>query len=87
MIYRQIFAGHVPFSEKSKVAGVFSMLMGHQPPRPDHPELSNRLWKTIKRCWKVDPAQRETITRVVAVLEAEVAAHQPRSHTLGPNRT
>ena len=79
MIYRQILAGQVPFSDESKVAGVFSMLMGRRPPRPDHPELSDRLWRMIKGCWKVDPGQRKTITRVVAVLEAEVAAHQPRS--------
>jgi len=87
MIYRQIFAGQAPFSDESQVAGVFSMLMGRRPPRPDHPELSNRLWETIKGCWKVDPGQRKKITRVVAVLEAEVAARQPRSCTLGPNWT
>jgi len=48
------------------------MLKGHRPGRPDHPELSDRLWKLIKGCWKDDPAQRKTIAEVVGVLEAEL---------------
>ena len=48
------------------------MLKGRRPGRPDHPELSDRVWKMIKGCWKGDPAQRKTMTEVVAVLEAEV---------------
>ena len=83
MIYLQIFAGEVPFPTESRIAGVFSMLMGRRPPRPDHPELSGRLWETIKGCWKVDPAQRKTITEVISVLEAEIAAHRSRSCALG----
>jgi len=46
------------------------MLKGHRPHRPDHPELSDRLWGLTKGCWKGSPAQRKTIAEVVGVLEA-----------------
>lgn len=52
------------------------MWNGRRPDRPDHPELSDRLWRTIKRCWKVKPAQRITIADIIGVLEAEVEAYQ-----------
>ena len=54
------------------------MLKGRRPGRPDHPELSDRVWKVIKGCWKANPAQRKTIAEVVTALEAEVNAHKPR---------
>jgi len=45
------------------------MLKGHRPHRPDHPELSDRLWGLIEKCWEGGPAQRKTIAEVVGVLE------------------
>jgi len=54
------------------------MLKGSRPGRPDHPELSDSVWKVIKGCWKGNPAQRKTMAEVVAVLEAEVGAHKSR---------
>ena len=68
----QVFAGHAPFSDEGKVAGVYSMLKGRRPARPDHPELSDRAWKMINGCWKDDPAQRTTITEVITLLETEI---------------
>ena len=62
------------------------MLKGRRPARPDHPELSDRLWKMIKKCWDVDPARRKAITEIVAALEAEVTTYHTRSHTLYRNR-
>ena len=78
MLCHQTFAGQVPFSDKRTVAAVVSMWNGRRPARPNHPEVSNRLWRTIQRCWKVVPGQRMTIVEVVAVLEEEVTAHQSR---------
>ena len=52
------------------------MLSGRRPGRPDHPELSDRVWRMIKRCWKGDPTQRNTMAKTVAVLEAEAKAHK-----------
>ena len=54
------------------------MLNGRRPSRPDHPGLSDRVWKMIKGCWKGDPAQREKITEVVTILEAEVNAQKSK---------
>ena len=70
--YSQVFSGEVPFPDMSRVAGVYSMLEGRRPNRPDHPELSNSLWKLIEGCWEGDPAQRKTIAEVVGILEAEI---------------
>jgi len=52
------------------------MSNGRRPDRPDHPELSNRVWRIIKRCWKGDPTQRATMVEVVTILEAETKAHK-----------
>ena len=54
------------------------MLNGHRPTRPDHPGLSDRVWKMIEGCWKGDPVKRKEITEVVAILEAEVNTHKSK---------
>ena len=51
---------------------MYSMLEGHRPSRPNHPELSDRLWGMIQGCWKGGPAQRMLISEVIAVLEVEL---------------
>ena len=48
------------------------MLSGRRPPRPDHHELSDRVWRMIGDCWESDPSRRKTITEVIAVLGAEL---------------
>lgn len=75
---RQTFTGQVPFADKGKVVAIVSMWKGHRPARPNHPEVSDHVWRAIRGCWKVDPGQRMSIAEVVAVLEKEVAAHQFR---------
>ena len=42
-----VFAGRVSLSNENMVVGVYSMLKGRRPARPDHPELSDRVWKMI----------------------------------------
>lgn len=54
------------------------MLNGRRPARPDHPELSARVWRLIQDGWKSNPAKRKTMAEVVAVLEAEVNFHASR---------
>ena len=56
----------------NKVAGVYSMLEGRRPGRPDHPEVSDRAWKVIEGCWEVD----KTMAEIIIVLGAEVRAHE-----------
>lgn len=72
----QVFTGRVPFPDVTRVTGVYSMLKGRRPGRPDHPELSDRVWKAIKGCWKGNPTKRKTMAEVVAILEAEVNAQR-----------
>jgi len=50
------------------------MWKGVQPPRPDHPEVSDRMWEMMRQCWKRAPPERITIVEVVRVLEAEHTA-------------
>ena len=54
------------------------MWNGRRPARPDHSELSDRVWKMIKGCWKGDPVQRKAMTEVVTILEAEAAARKSK---------
>ena len=74
----QVFAGRVPFHDKGNAAGVYSMFEGRRPGRPVHPELTDCVWKMIRRCWNGNPARRHTMVEVVAVLEAEANAHKFR---------
>ena len=52
------------------------MLSGRRPTRPNHPELSDRVWEMIEGCWRADPIKRKKITEVVATLEAEINAQK-----------
>lgn len=60
------------------------MLNGHRPVRPDHPELSDRMWKMIKGCWKDNPTQRKTMVEAVTVLETEASARGSQQHVSFP---
>jgi hypothetical protein len=48
------------------------MLNGRRPPRPERPELSDRVWEIIEGCWESVPSRRRTITEVVVVLGEEI---------------
>ena len=63
------------------------MLNGRRPGRPGHPELSDRVWKVIKGCWKDSPAKRKTMARVVTVLEAEVSLSLSKGFGAGVERS
>jgi len=63
------------------------MLKGRRPCKPGHPELSNRVWKLIKGCWKDRPTQRKTMAQVVTVLEAEVSLSLSKRSGAGSKRS
>ena len=42
-----------------------------RPLRPDHREVSDRVWDMIQGCWDRDPSQRMTIADVSSILEVE----------------
>lgn len=68
----QVFAGQVPFSPMRRLVAIHLLVSGDRPPRPRHPELSDRVWDVIEKCWHGDPSRRIPIEAVVAILEGEL---------------
>ncbi|KAF9644513.1 kinase-like protein [Thelephora ganbajun] len=68
----QVFAGNLVFHTLNDTAAMYSMLGGSRPSRPDNPELSDRIWDMINKCWENTPSQRITIADAVSVLETEL---------------
>ena len=62
------------FPDSFDVIAAHAMWKGAQPPRPDHPEVSDRVWEMMKQCWESVPSERTTIAEVVRILEAEHTA-------------
>ena len=69
---RQVLTGRPPFFELAEVAAMYSMLKGDRPPRPNHQEVSDRIWYMIERCWHVVPSERMSIGEVIVLLETEL---------------
>ncbi|KAF9644612.1 kinase-like protein [Thelephora ganbajun] len=67
----EVFTGRAVFSNSLDVVAAHAMWKGARPPRPDHPEVSDRVWEMIKQCWERVPSKRTTIREVVCTLEAE----------------
>ncbi|KAF9647760.1 kinase-like protein [Thelephora ganbajun] len=67
----EMFGGRAPLFG-SDAAGVRPKLGGRSLSRPNHPELSDRLWGVIEGCLESIPHQRKTITEVIAALDAEL---------------
>jgi len=67
-----MFAGNAPVFEEGKFAGIYTVF--YLPSRPEHPELSDRVWRVLKGCLKKVPSQRKTIGEVVAALDAELGS-------------
>lgn len=69
----QLFAGNVPFPHIHLLGAIYPLATGDRPPRPSHPELSDKLWEMIERCWDNDPLSRPPIKTVVDILEEEIS--------------
>jgi len=67
-----MFAGNVPVFEESEFAGIHTEF--YLPSRPEHPEVSDRVWMALEGCLKKVPSQRKTIGEVVAALDAELSS-------------
>ena len=66
--------GHAAFSDRLAIVAAYTMWKDARPPRPDHPEVSDRVWEMMKQCWERVPSKRMTIREVVRTLERESAA-------------
>jgi hypothetical protein len=69
---KQVLTGRPPFADMTEIAATYSMLSGARPPRPNHHEISDRVWYMIERCWDNVPLKRMSIGEVVSLLEAEL---------------
>lgn len=67
----QIFSGHVPFPGILQIAAINRLVGGDRPRRPQHPELSDRVWNTIEKCWDRDPLRRLPIGTAFAIIREE----------------
>ena len=54
----KVFAGAVPFGEKSSRAAMSAIVGGERPSRPTHPALTDKLWTLTQRCWDQDVRRR-----------------------------
>ena len=51
---------------------MYSMLNGSRPPRPNHHEITDRVWYLIERCWHNVPSKRMLVGEVVNLLKTEL---------------
>ncbi|KAF9789884.1 kinase-like domain-containing protein [Thelephora terrestris] len=68
----EILTGHPPFFELPGIAARNAMMTGRRPPRPNRPEVSDRLWAMVERCLHVVPSQRMSFREAVHLLETEL---------------
>ncbi|KAF9654070.1 kinase-like protein [Thelephora ganbajun] len=71
MLAWEVFEGKPPFAGKIEAAVILSVFQNNRPLRPVHPEVSDRVWAMIQRCWDRDPFRRMAATDIVDLLEAE----------------
>jgi len=68
----EVFAVRRVFHNLSDTAAMYSMMDGSRPPRPEDPELSDRIWDMINNCWENTPTKRITMADVVSILDTEL---------------
>ncbi|KAF9649159.1 hypothetical protein BDM02DRAFT_3186563 [Thelephora ganbajun] len=70
----EVLTGRPPFYGMIEIAAAYSMLNGNRPPRPDHREVSDRVWYMIERCW--NRGEVVTVKREPLVLPLTDGANQ-----------
>lgn len=69
MVMVEVFTGAAPFNIHPSVAATLVIMQGQRPPRPDHPGLTEKLWKLMQRCWDQEPQLRPEMSEVLEVLQ------------------
>ena len=70
----QIHYDSVPFAGKTDLQILGLHARGEQPPRPNHPSLSDGAWDMIQRCWGRDALKRprmKDITKYMILLSQD----------------
>jgi len=62
------FTGAIPFNQRKSLEAVYAVMQGNRPPRPNHPALTDGLWKLMQRCWDQDRHNRPRMSEVSQAL-------------------
>jgi hypothetical protein len=68
LIEIQVFNGQPPFCELSVYRAILAIVNGHEHSRPNVPELDDKMWDLMVRCWDQRPSHRPTASEVVETL-------------------
>ena len=66
-ISAKVFTGAVPLSTRPSIAATLAIIRGEHPPRPNHPDLTDALWRLMQRCWAQEPHLRPEMAQVLQV--------------------
>ncbi|KAG9036509.1 hypothetical protein FS837_001658, partial [Tulasnella sp. UAMH 9824] len=68
-------SGKNPFWRKRSSAIVIAIFAGKAPDPADHPTLpaSDSIWKTLTKCWNIDPERRPSMIQVVEQLKGRIS--------------
>jgi len=69
MVTIEAFTGKPPFHGIALATVAVGVLAGKRPPRPTHPDFTDKLWEITKRCWNQEPRDRPDISEVVLCLQ------------------
>ena len=69
----QVFTGAIPFSGKSPMMAMSSVMQGRRPPRPTYQTFTEGLWTLTQHCWDHDPHLRPEISEALQVLSLSVS--------------
>jgi hypothetical protein len=67
----KVFTGKVPFSGMGAPGAMKFIIDGEHPERPDHPGLTETLWKLTQRCWDKETRLRPKMGDMISALKKE----------------
>ena len=69
-ISTKVFTGAAPFSTNPSIAAALVIMRGGRPPRPNHPDLTDALWRLMQHCWEQEPHLRPGMPQVLEVFSS-----------------
>ena len=64
------FTGSAPFDLHLSITVSLAIMRGDRPPRPPHPDCTQKLWELMQRCWSQEISSRPNMPNVLQVLES-----------------
>ena len=72
MLAVEVYTGELPFGDIPNEQAVLKIFNRERPSKPAAEELTEDMWKFVKRCWGQRPKKRPTIDEVVRIWEGFV---------------